>query len=227
MSDPMEQLDVLLDVISAEGRELPELTEPTSAPELAPKPPKSKYWGPRGPDERRVKTHSKRTYEVDEMWEVHHEIVRRLVLGQKPKSIADDLGVSTSMVAYTRNSPVVRDQLEIMKGARDADTIDLAKRIREDAPEALRLLEDIISGEVEATVGLRAREANNMMNRAGYSPVQNIKGAIIHGHYTSEEIDDIKKRAVDNGLKSGVVVDAETTEIKENTDERGLVETQK
>jgi len=135
------------------------------------------------------------------------------VLGQKPKSIAEDLNISTSTVSHTRNSPVVRDQIELMKGARDADTIDLAKRIREDAPEALRLLEDIISGEADATIGLRAREANNMMNRAGYAPVQTIKGVMIHGHYTSDEIDDIKKRAVDSGLKSGVVVDTKVIDI--------------
>jgi len=207
MPNAVEQLNDLLDVITANGG------TPKLGRVLAPKPPKSKYWSERGPDERRVDKHSDHTYEVNEMWEVHHEIVRRLVLGQKPSSIAEDLNVSKSMVSYTRNSPVVRDQIEIMKGARDADTIDLAKRIREDAPEALRLLEDIISGEADATIGLRAREANNMMNRAGYAPVQTIKGAIIHGHYSSEEIEEIKKRAEETGLKSGIVVDAEVEEL--------------
>ena len=172
--------------------------------------------GNRGPDERRVDPGEKRTFEVSQMWEIHHEIVRRLLLGQKVVNIARDLNISEATVSYTRNSPVVRDKLEIMKGARDAETIDLAKRIRENAPQSLRLLEDIISGEVDGIpigVGLRAREANTMLARSGFGPVQNIKGAILHGHYTGEEIEDIKKRAHETGIKSGLIVDAEVVEV--------------
>ena len=202
-------------------------------PAPAPKPPKEKYYnGNRGPDERRVEKSEKKAFEVSDMWEVHHEIVRRLVLGQKNADIARDLKISPAMVSYVRNSPVVRDKLEIMKGARDAETIDLAKRIREDAPEALKLLEDIIAGEVETAsgetlevaVGLRAKEANNMMNRAGYAPVQNVKGQILHAHYDAGEIEEIKRRAHEDGLKSGLVIDAEVIETKEVKDETSKVD---
>ena len=174
--------------------------------------------GNRGPDERRVDPGEKRTFEVSQMWEIHHEIVRRLLLGQKVVNIAKDLSISEATVSYTRNSPVVRDKLEIMKGARDAETIDLAKRIRENAPQSLRLLEDIISGEVDGVsigVGLRAREANTMLARSGFGPVQNIKGAILHGHYSDQEIEDIKKRAHETGLKSGLIIDAEVVVVEE------------
>jgi len=207
----MEQLDDLLDTISiANVTRRRRMTTKSSVPK--PPPPKSKYCSPREPDERRVRA-GRRRFQVNELWEIHHEIVRRLVLGQKAKRIAEDLNVSPNMVSYTRNSPAVRHQIEIMRGARDADTIDLAKRIRDDAPEALKLLEDIISGEVDATIGLRAREANNMLNRAGYAPVQNIKGAFVHEHYSAEEIDAIKKHAIENGIKSGVVIDAEVEDV--------------
>ena len=207
-AEPKTAIDELLELIRP---------IPRPKPALAPKPPKEKYHnGNRGPDERRVAPDKKRTYEVSEMWDVHHEIVRRLLIGQKVVNIAKDLKVSEAMVSYTKNSPVVREKLEIMKGARDAETIDLAKRIRENAPQSLRLLEDIISGEVDGTsvpLNMRRQEANMMMNRAGFAPVQTIKGAILHGHYTSEEIDDIKKRAVEDGLKSGLVIEAEVEEI--------------
>ena len=207
-AEPKTAIDELLELIRP---------IPRPKPALAPKPPKEKYHdGNRGPDERRVAPDKKRTYEVSEMWDVHHEIVRRLLIGQKVVNIAKDLKVSEAMVSYTKNSPVVREKLEIMKGARDAETIDLAKRIRENAPQSLRLLEDIISGEVDGTsvpLNMRRQEANMMMNRAGFAPIQTIKGAILHGHYTSEEIDDIKKRAVEDGLKSGLVIEAEVEEI--------------
>lgn len=167
-------------------------------------------------DERRVDPGNKKTFEVARMWEVHHEIVRRRLLGQKVRHIAQDLGISEAMVSYTINSPVVKDRLEVMKGARDAETLDLAKRIRENAPQSLRLLEDIISGEVDGqpiSIGLRAKEANTMLARAGFGPVQTVKGAFLHGHYSGEEIEEIKKRAVETGLKSGVVVEGEYEEV--------------
>jgi len=192
---------------------------PVPKPKLAPKPPKEKYHdGNRGPDERRVDPSKKKTFEISTMWEIHHEIVRRLLIGQKVVNIAKDLNISEATVSYTRNSPVVRDKLEIMKGARDAETLDLAKRIRENAPQSLRLLEDIISGEVDGVsigIGLRAREANTMLARSGFGPIQNIKGAILHGHYSREEIEDIKKRALEDGLKAGLVVEGEVVEVSD------------
>jgi len=102
-----------------------------------------KYFiAPREPDNRRTK--DRKTFEVSEMWDLHHEIVRRLVIGETNAEISRSLGVSKQMISYTRNSKVVRRQIDIMRGARDADTIDIAKRIRENAPKALDLLETII-----------------------------------------------------------------------------------
>jgi len=208
-AEPKTPMDELLDLLG-------ETPKPVRV--HAPKPPKEKYHnGNRGPDERRVDPSKKRTFEVSEMWDVHHEIVRRLLIGQKVVNIAKDLNISEATVSYTRNSPVVRDKLEIMKGARDAETLDLAKRIRENAPQSLRLLEDIIDGEVDGTtvpLNMRRQEANMMMNRAGFAPIQTIKGEVLHGHYTKDEIDDIKKRAVEDGLKSGLVIEGEVTEVE-------------
>jgi len=183
--------------------------------------PDSKYFGEREPDQR-FKS-DRKTFEVQQMWEVHHEIVRRLLLGQKGSHIARDLGVTPAMVSYVRNSSVVKEKLEIMKGARDADTLDLAKRIRENAPTALRLLEDVIEGEVdtpngekmEVPLGMRVKEAGTMLSRAGYGPITNLKGQIAHGHFTKEDLDDIKSRARKDGIKSGSVIDTTFEEVKD------------
>jgi len=183
--------------------------------------PDSKYFGEREPDQRFKE--DRKTFEVQKMWEVHHEIVRRLLLGQKGSHIARDLGVTPAMISYVRNSSVVKEKLEIMKGARDADTLDLAKRIRENAPIAIKLLEDVIEGEVqtatgesmEVPLGMRAKEANNMLSRAGYGPITNLKGQIAHGHFTKEDLDDIKSRARKDGIKSGSVIDTTFEEVKD------------
>ena len=86
----------------------------------------------RGPDLRRCDPSKERgTWVVNEMWDVHHEIARRLVLGQKNVQIAEDLGISAVMVSNVRNSPIVQEHTAIMRGARDADTVDLSREIKE------------------------------------------------------------------------------------------------
>ena len=157
----------------------------------------------RGPDLRTRPPGVRKTFEVSKMWEVHQEIVRRIFLGQKNSDIANDLGISPVTVSYTRNSRVVQDKLKLMAGARDADVVDLGKEIREKAPKALKLLEEILDGTGLGTAAgpnLRAKTAENWLDRAGY-PAQSRGGGItINQHFTAPEIDAIKKRALENGI---------------------------
>jgi predicted transcriptional regulator len=134
------------------------------------------------------------------MWEVHHEVARRLLLGQKASHIAEDLGVSEAMVSYVRNSRVVQEKLDTMSAARDAETVDIAKDIREKAPAALRLLEKIIQGEIDAPITSRAREANNWLDRAGFGAVRRVEGQFTTAHFTADDIETIKRRAIENGF---------------------------
>lgn len=173
---------------------------------------KTKYFGPRGRDERRALPDARKTFEVSKMWELHHEIMRRIFLGQKNVHIANALGVTEATVSYTRNSKIVQDKLAIMKGARDAETVDLSKKIREIAPRALKLVEEAIDGKMEGIPpGRRLREANTMLDRAGYGAVKTFRGEHLVAHFTGEEIEEIKQRAREAGAESGVVVEAEVT----------------
>lgn len=158
-------------------------------------------------DDARFKTERK-TFEVNKMWEVHKEIVRKLLLGEKNSEIAEDLGVSEVMVSYTRNSKVVQSQLSIMGAARDADTIDLAREIREKAPKALELLEGIIEDNgTTHSMALAAKTAENWMDRAGYGAPKRIEALV--AHLTAEEIEGIKKSAVIDAEASSIIVKPE------------------
>jgi hypothetical protein len=145
----------------------------------------------------------RRTFEVSRMWEVHHEITRLILLGYKNSEIAVKLRVSPIMVSYTRNSRVVKDRLEEMKGARDLDAINLSKEIKEKAPQALKLLENIINGEGQegeyASVNLRAKTAENWLDRAGYQSQKSGVDMHLHAHFNAREIEELKRRAVENG----------------------------
>jgi len=147
------------------------------------------------------------------MWELHHEIVRRLVLGQKNVEIARALNVSQAMVSYTRNSKVVKQQLDLMRAARDADTIDISKRIRENAPTALALLEDIIEDHGD-TYGyaLAAKTAESMLDRGGYAAPKRLEGVV--AHFTKDEIEDLKRQALESGKDSGMIIEAEAEEME-------------
>ena len=56
-----------------------------------------------------------RKYQVTQMWDVHHEIVRLALLGMKHIEIASTLGVNPVTVSYTLRSPIVHRQLEQMR----------------------------------------------------------------------------------------------------------------
>jgi len=168
-----------------------------------------KYFdGNRGPDLRMTPHGERRTFEVGKMWEVHHEITRLLLLGMKGVEIAERLGVSEAMVNYTRNSKIVEEKLDVMKGARDAETIDLSKEIRMKAPKALKLLEQIIDGDM-GTIGelaspaLRAKTAESWMDRAGYPAQRSGTGIQLHAHFDAQDLIEVKKRA----KESGIVID--------------------
>ena len=173
----------------------------------------AKYFvAPREPDGRKVE--DRKTFEVNELWELHHEIVRRLTLGQKSVEIARSLNVSKAMVSYTKNSKVVKKQLDLMRGARDAETLDIAIRIRENAPEALALLEDIIEDHGDTHgIALAARTAESMLDRGGYAAPKKLEGVV--AHFTGEEITKLKQEALDASQDSGLVIDGEVEEVED------------
>lgn len=165
---------------------------------------------------RRVPGAPKKCYVVKEMWDMHHEIARRVVLGQKNTAIANALGVSITLVSNVKNSPVVMEKIDLLRGTRDIETVDIAKQIQDIAPAALDLLKEIISsGKVDEEVipgRLRAHHAEKMLDRAGFGAPRIIQGKVLHGHFTSDDIKEIKERAHTLGIANGTVVEDEDIE---------------
>lgn len=176
--------------------------------------------GKRIPD-RRKRPGRSRSWKVGQMWELHDEIARRILLGQKNTVIAEALGCTTSTVSNVRNSPVVQDKLAIMRGARDASTVDIARQIQEFAPTALQLLKDTIEGKGDgqnASIALRVSQANKWLDRAGYVPVKKFEG--VTAHLTKEDIKEIRERALGSNspvVQSDDVTEADYEMVKEAT----------
>ena len=143
-------------------------------------------------DARRV---GERRYNIKELWDKHREIARQLVLGGTNVGIASVVGCTPQTVSNVRNSPIGQAELERLHGARDDETVNIAKRIEEFAPVALELLENIMTGKQPgASVALRAKVATGHLGRAGYGEVHKVHA--LHGYVTKDDLEEIKARAL-------------------------------
>lgn len=150
---------------------------------------------------------AKRNYEIKSLWANHEQMLRLVALGHSNEHIAQTCGVTSQTVSNVRNSPIAKGKLEQLRGALDAEAIDIGARIQEFAPVALRLLEDVISGEVEAPIAIRAKYASVHLGRAGHGEVTKI--ASVSTHLTRDDIEAIKLRAVSAASEAGLICDDE------------------
>ena len=148
---------------------------------------------------REIKTEKmpSRRWQVSKMQDIHHEIARRLLLWQKTSFIAELLNCSSATVLNVKDSPVVQEKLEVMRGARDKEVINISAHIRRIAPKSIQLLEQVIDGTgpgKDAPISLRCKVAESNLDRAGYGAVKKFQGAV--GHFTSDDIAELKKEAM-------------------------------
>ena len=136
-----------------------------------------------------------RRYNVQALWEKHHEITRQIVEGRTNMAIAADLGCTPQTISNVRNSPLAKSEIERLSGERDEVTMNVARRIEEFAPVALDLIESIVRGRVpEASIALRAKLASSQLARAGYGEVHKMQS--LHAELSREDIEQIKQRAI-------------------------------
>lgn len=137
------------------------------------------------------------------IWDRHHEIARRVLLGQANIDIAKDLGVTKEMVSMVRNSPVVKDKLACMQVARDAKAVDLAAEIADLAPVALQKLKEALEeGKVngqQLNAAAIVNVANSILDRDQGKPTQRVETRNLHGHFTIDDINRMKEKAATLG----------------------------
>ena len=160
-------------------------------------------YGSREPDRRRVAPSERKTYDIKRLWEKNHEILNLAVIGLKSEQIADVVGVSSATVSNTVNSTLGKEKLALMRGTRDADTWDTAKKIQELAKKSLELYESILDDQVIDAEGemvptptaLKVTVAKHVTNDlSGLKAPTRLEGRFAHAHLTLEEIEELKKR---------------------------------
>jgi len=143
-----------------------------------------------------------RKYQIQNIWESHHEILRRLLLGQPSKAIAAELNISEAMVSYTKNSTLVQRQLSIMQGARDAEVLDCAVQIKRRVGRALEVLDETLNNENFPALRYKAAEA--VLDREA-PKVSRFEG--VTARLSREDISRLTARAVTVAREAGLVIE--------------------
>lgn len=146
-------------------------------------------------------THNK--YNIEQMWDIHHEIARLALIGMKQVDIANHLSISPVTVSYVLRSPIVERQMNQLKAVRDLEAIDISKEIKELAPKAIQILDDLMDSELP---NIKLKAATDILDRAGYAAVKTLRTENLHAHFSSEEIADIRQRAREVGLLTEVII---------------------
>lgn len=135
-----------------------------------------------------------RKYQICEIRNRQREIIRRVLLGQSGKEIAEDLDITPVVVSYVINSELGKEKLGTLQDEADHNAVQVRQRIAEVAPQAIKKIADIMN-DANASLGLQFRAAADLADRGGYKPVTHITGSHLHGIVTAEDLRAIKDRA--------------------------------
>lgn len=148
-----------------------------------------------------------RKYEIQHMWQRHHEIVRLSCLGFSNKDIALKLGITPQTVSNTLNSRIAKDKVNQMRAEVDRSTTDVVAVIKELPPQAIeevgRFLDPERNGGIKDELRLKA--AHDILDRAGHAAPKEIHAKHMHAYLSADDIDEIKQRSRAAARESGIL----------------------
>lgn len=158
-----------------------------------------------------------RTYEPKQLNPLHHEILRRALLGDSHKDIATALDCTVATVSNAVNSGLGRDKLQTMTAVADINSVELAQQIRETAPKALAIIQEILDSDT-ANYATKFRAATDILDRAGHGAVKKVDIRKSATELSIEELERLKYDAIDRMRKTGMCIDADFKEVAPNFD---------
>lgn len=152
-----------------------------------------------------VQGREKTGWEVTDVWDIHHQITRRIFMGQKNKEIARALNITKEQVSSVRNSPVVQDQLKELHKRANENAVDVKKEINDMASIAVGVLKQLMENETTSD-SVRASVAKDVLDRGGHQPPPQ-QHNVLHAHLTGSDLQHLKERARQAAIENGVVKD--------------------
>ena len=121
----------------------------------------------------------------------HREIARLSFQGFKPAEISDRTGTALQTVYQILSDPLCKSFVAGMNDKADLAVIDTKQRLASLDTKAVDTLDDLLSfADTPASVQLAA--AKDVLDRNGHKPAE--KHQHLHGHFTSEELSDLRNR---------------------------------
>ena len=163
----------------------------------------------------------------------HKQMARLLVGGHSQSEIGRLLEMHKSTVSRYVRDPLVVQEMKRLQEMADVNAAacvpGIPEKLQEGAHRGVEELIAILDDERTDSEILKLKQnaALELLSRTGYGPIKQIKleQSSVSTHFTSEEIEDIKRRAIEAGyaqpsplnahLVSSVVIDAEVEEIGE------------
>lgn len=150
-------------------------------------------------DRRRSDRATRVQYDPVALNQRHQEIINLAALGIPNTVIAEALCVHPATVSNAVNSTLGKEKLALIRGARDADTVDIAKKMQEMIPKALEVYEKILSEEAMlgqqphggADIKLQEKTATSVLRDFSGLAVPK-KMVVGHAHLTPELLKEIK-----------------------------------
>ena len=156
------------------------------------------------PDLRR-REETRKTYNIKQLWQRTHEILRLGLLGLKSTDIANMLGISTVTVSGTLNSDLGMQKLSGMRRERDEEAIDVSKGVAKLYQKAIDTYENLLDDD-KAPKTLKKETADTiLMEIGGHRSPTKVEGKFAHGHLVRSEVDEIKRRGVAAAESSGML----------------------
>ena len=159
----------------------------------------------REPDKRR-RVGERKTYNIQQLWQRSHEIIGLALQGFKQTQIADLLNISPQTVSNTLNSDLGISKLSTLRERRDDDIIKVSEEVARLSKKALQVYEDIFD---DSTAGHKIKmEAADkvLLEMGGHRAPTKIQSTSMSFHANAEEIEEFKKRGLENAKKSGMLV---------------------
>lgn len=163
----------------------------------------------REPDERRVPAQDRKTYDIKQMWQRHHEIVNLAARGFKQVEIAEILCIHPQTVSNALNSQLGEEKLSEIRMERDIETKKIVEKVRVLTNKAIEVYYEIFDDE-SGQVSLRDKKEvadKVLLELSGLrapTKVQTVSTVL-----TLDEIESFKRRGLEAAKEAGLVIDVE------------------
>jgi len=165
-------------------------------------------------DKRRVDPEERKTYDIEQLWQRHHEILTLAAEGFKNVEIAKILALDPQTVSNTINSQLGLVKLSELRKVKDGDARLRLEQIRVLTDKAIRTYNEILDNESrEATLKDRKDVADRVISDLSGLKVPT-RLVASHGVavLTAEQLADFKQRGIAAAREAGLVIDVKTEE---------------